>query len=61
MQNAKTPGTGDRFKLLLSDGEAQHASMLTTQLAHVADSGELQEGCCLQVLEALANDVHGKR
>ena len=55
------PGSGDRFKLNLTDGTATIMGMLSGQMKPMIESGEIREFTLIRLQETMVNDVNGKK
>ncbi|CAN6245901.1 unnamed protein product [Urochloa humidicola] len=56
-----TPGSGPRFRAILSDGVAATQALFASQLCDLARSGLLRRGAVVQLLEYIINNVRGIR
>ncbi|CAO2047309.1 unnamed protein product [Urochloa humidicola] len=56
-----TPGSGPRFRAILSDGVAATQALFASQLCDLARSGILRRGAVVQLLEYIINNVRGIR
>lgn len=59
--SASGTSTSDRWRLVLSDGRHFSQSMLATQQNEMIESGELQEGCLIRLMDYIVNVVHNKK
>jgi replication factor A1 len=54
-------GTGDRYRLIISDGEYYAQSMLTTQLNFLIDNESLQKNAIITLDEYICNNVQERK
>lgn len=52
---------GDRYRLVISDGEHYVQTMLATQANHVVADGKLVRGCMIRVKQYTPNNLKGKK
>jgi replication factor A1 len=60
-QMAPSAQGGDRYRLVMSDGEHYVQTMLGTQGNHVVHEGKLQRGSIARVKQYTPNNVKGKK
>lgn len=51
---------GDRYRLVMSDGDHYVQTMLATQANHVVQEGKLERGCLARVRQYTPNNLKGK-
>ncbi|PFH60253.1 hypothetical protein XA68_11240 [Ophiocordyceps unilateralis] len=51
---------GDRYRLVMSDGDHYVQTMLATQANHVVQDGKLERGCLARVRQYTPNNLKGK-
>lgn len=59
-QMAPSAQSGDRYRLVMSDGQHYVQSMLATQANHVVHDGKLVRGCLARVKQYTPNNLKGK-
>lgn len=60
-QMAPSAQSGDRYRLVVSDGEHYVQTMLATKANHVIHDGKLVRGCFARVKEFTPNQLKGKK
>lgn len=60
-QMAPSAQGGDRWRLVMSDGQHYVQTMLTTQANHVIRDGKLTRGCLARVKQYTPNNLKGKK
>ncbi|KAL6912024.1 hypothetical protein ACP4OV_000829 [Aristida adscensionis] len=58
---AAAPGSGTRFRAVVSDGAATTPAMFASQLCDIARSGVIRRGAIVQLLEYIVNLINGRR
>lgn len=58
---AVTSGQGDRYRVVMSDGQHYVQGMLASQLNYLAETQALQINCLLEVTDFMTNSVGGKK
>lgn len=53
--------TGERWRLVVSDGQYYVQTMLATKANHVIHEGKLQRGCVVRVKQYQPNNLKGKK
>lgn len=56
-----TGAGGDRYRLVIADGNHYVQSMLATQANHVIHDNKLQRGCLIRVKQYQANSIKGRK
>lgn len=52
---------GDRYRLVISDGQHYVQTMLATKANHVVHDGKLVRGCLVRVKQYTPNNLKGKK
>lgn len=60
-QMAPSAQSGDRYRLVMSDGQYYVQTMLATQANHVVKDGKLVRGCFARVKQYTPNNLKGKK
>jgi replication factor A1 len=60
-QMAPSAQSGDRYRLVMSDGQYYVQTMLATQANHVVHDGKLVRGCFARVKQYTPNNLKGKK
>jgi len=57
----KAGQSGERYRLVISDGEFYIQGMLATQLNELVQSGELRQNALIRLNDYIANEINGKK
>lgn len=60
-QMAPSGQAGERWRLVVSDGQHYCQTMLATKANHVVHDGKLQRGCLARVKQYQPNNLKGKK
>jgi replication factor A1 len=60
-QMAPSAQGGDRFRLVMSDGQHYVQTMLATQANHVVHDNKLVRGCIARIKQYTPNNLKGKK
>lgn len=60
-QMAPSAQAGERWRLVISDGQHYVQTMLATKANHVVRDGKLERGCFIRVKQYQPNSVKGKK
>lgn len=60
-QMAPSAQAGDRYRLVMSDGQNYVQTMLATQANHVVHDGKLVRGCFARIKQYTPNNLKGKK
>ncbi|KAL6633431.1 hypothetical protein ACP70R_026102 [Stipagrostis hirtigluma subsp. patula] len=55
------PGSGTRYRAVVSDGVAATSAMFATQLCDIARSGVIRRGAIVQLVDYTVNNTNGRR
>jgi len=58
---APSAQAGDRYRLVMSDGQNYVQSMLATQANHVVHDEKLVRGCLARIKQYTPNNLKGKK
>ena len=57
----KTIGSGERYRIVVSDGSDTQQALLATQLNEIVKGGRLKTGSVVQLLEYICSTVQNRR